>query len=213
MAGFRLTGGGSGCPPTQAPPSDYQNPFRFDDAGKLWITSCFKGFRYFGSARHDVGTTYQLGSDRVLESGASDIISGNGITAGNYIMLTITNDTDCNIGVLLASDIYVDWLTSTNNMVRWVLSERWNGNNHAISAVSSPLISPGTETIRQQASGSANPHNLNLEGYGGLPLTLAPGASAQVGCSLFLQYAIGAPTGSEYVYSAYSAVRAYGYVI
>lgn len=213
MAGFRLTNGTSGCPPTENPPADYKIPFRFDDAGRLWITSCFKGFRYFGAARHDIGTTYQLGINPCPVSGTDDIISGDGVTAGTYTTLTITNDTNCDLGVLLANDIFVDWRTSTANMVRWVLSERWNGANHAISAVASPTLSPGTAALRQALSGSANPHDVGLEASGVPTLTLAPGVSAQVGARLFLQYQVGAPNGDEFVYSAYSAVRAYGYVI
>lgn len=43
MTGFRLDDGSGGCPPTASAPGDYEIPFRFDGAGSLWITSCFKG--------------------------------------------------------------------------------------------------------------------------------------------------------------------------
>lgn len=213
MAGFRQTDGSSGCPPNETPPADYTIPFRFDDAGRLWVTSCFKGFRYFGSARHDISSVEILGSSKVPVNTTGDISSG-GVTAGVYKTLTVTNTTTCNLGILLANDVYADLETGVFNQVRWVISERWNGANHASSAFSTPIFSTVlTGTVRQQMTASANPHDVGFENTGNPSLTLAPGVSATVGCVMFLQYQIGAPNGTEKLHSANSAVRVYGYVI
>lgn len=213
MTGFRLTDGSAGCPPTQTPPADYEIPFRFDAAGRLWITSCFKTFKYFGSARHDIGTPGTLGGAGLPVSSDPDIVSGSGITAGTYTNLTVTNISECDIGLLLGHDVFADLTTNTANLVRWNLSARVNGAHYSLSAASS-VNHDGTPTnIRSQFQSGANPHNNGVESGGANDLILASGASMVIGAKLFLSYVVGAPDGTEVVNSAASAVRVYGYVL
>lgn len=210
MAGFLLTGGGAGCPPTQAPPAGYENPFRFNDAGFLWLNGCFPGLRYFGAARHDIAASGVLGSGSYpVDSG---VLSAP-VTAGTYTNLTVTNDTDCTLGILLGYDMFVDIQARADNLVRWVVAASWNGVVHSQNALSSTRLNGSTALIRTQATSGANPHDLGLESGGVATMTLAPGASGLVGCQLFLQYKLGASTGTESVFESYSAVRAYGYVL
>lgn len=44
-------------------------------------------------------------------------------------------------------------------------------------------------------------------------MTIAAGASATFGARFFVEYIQGTPTGSEYLYSASAAVRAYGFIL
>lgn len=213
MAGFRLTDGSSGCPPTETPPADYEIPFRFDAAGRLWITSCFKGLQYFGAARHDIGTSGILGSASLPQSTDPDIISGSGITAGTYTNVTVTNDTICDLGFLLAHDVFADLTTNSHNLIRWNLSARVNGAHYSLSAASSVYHDGTVANVRSQFQSGANPHNNGIEGGSINDLILAPGASMVIGAKLFLTYVLGAPTGSEVVNSSASAVRIYGYVV
>lgn len=214
MAGFRLTDGSSGCPPTATPPSDYEIPFRFDSGGRLWVTDCFRGFHYFGAARHDITTPYILGSGDVPVSTASDIVSGTSVAAGTYETLSITNTTDCTLGILLSIDMFVDLQADAANLARWVCSARWNGASTTTNACSSVRIDGfGGTLVRTQQGASANPHDAVIEAGGAPSMVIASGASATVGCLLFLQYEVGAPTGGEAVFSSFSAVRAYGYVL
>lgn len=214
MAGFRLNDGSGGCPPTATPPAGYEIPFRFDSAGRLWITSCFKNLRFFGAARQDINTIYTIGQDAVPLSTAPDIISGNGITAGVNSPINITNDTECDMGILLGYDLFVDQSTRIDNMVRWTLSGRFNGANvDTISVSSMQSEDTGGYLLRQQVCSAANPHDPGVEAGGAPTLTLAPGASATIGVRLFVQYVVGSPDGSEVVTSAGAAVRAYGYMV
>jgi hypothetical protein len=212
MAGFRLTDGSSGCPPTETPPASYEIPFRFDSAGRLWVTSCFKGFRYFGAARHDLPIPGTIGGAFVPNS-ASPGASGGGITGGTYENITITNDTECDLGILVGLDVSADLETRADNLVYWTLASRWNGDTHSIASVSTTKIAGSTALVRQLVGASANPHDLGFEDGSAAALTLAPGASATVGAKLFCYYGTGAPTGTETVYSSSSAVRVYGYIL
>lgn len=214
MAGFRLTDGTSGCPPTETPPAGYKNPFRFDDAGRLWISACFKGFRYLGSARHDIGVTTLIDSPTVPQAvGSFPLYNVNGITAGVYNNVTIVNDTKCTMGVLLGCDMIVDSKTYQQNLVSWIVSHRWNGASHSRSVASTPLLLGGTGYFRTSTIGGTGPHDANAEPGGGSSMTIAAGASATFGARFFVEYIQGAPTGSEYLYSASTAVRAYGFIL
>lgn len=228
MAGIRLSDGSSGCPPTETPPSDYDNPFRFDSAGRLWITSCFRGFQYLGAARHDLPTYGILGSEWVLPG--AGLLVGPGIVGGTYATLAITNGTECTMGFMFSMDMTLDLEARADNLAIFSLSTRWNGAHHSLAQTSNVHISGSTALVRQYINGGANPHDLGFElsGGGGVGTTtvntgdnpggtallqLAPGASATVGAKLFLHYGIGAPTMTETVFLAASAVRCYGYMI
>lgn len=213
MAGFRLTDGSSGCPPTQTPPADYTIPFRYDDAGRLWIIDPLQ-FRYFGAARHDISSTSGfIGDSGLLVTNDAGIVAGDSVTQGTYTPIIVTNDTQKNMGILVAHDIVVDMSTRSDNMVQPLLSARWNGAHHSLAACCSSSTDEATHTIRSQYNGSSNPHDLGLESTGIPLLTLAPGASGTVGAKLFIRYVVGSPTGSEVIWSAASAVRAYGYTL
>ena len=211
MAGFRLTDGSSGCPPTETPPASYEIPFRFDSAGRLWITSCFKGFRYFGAARHDLPIPGIIGGTFVLNGPPG--ASGPGISGGLYENITVTNDTECGMGILIGLDVGADIEVRADNLVYWTLASRWNGETHSIASASSTKIAGSTALVRQVINASANPHDIGFEDGPGAALTLAPGESATVGAKLFCYYGVGAPTGTETVYSSNSAVRVYGYIL
>lgn len=220
MTGFRLTDGSAGCPPTEAPPGSYEIPFRFDSAGRLWITSCFKGFRYFGAARHDLPLAGTIGGADVTPG--AGLLVGPGISGGTYVNMTITNDTECDLGILLALDVTADLEVRADNQLIWTLSSRWNGAHHSLCSFSNARIAGSTALVRQVGGASANPHDLGFEatssgtkyasGSGDTPaLTLPAGASAIIGAKLFCHYAIGSATSTETVYSSSSAVRVYGY--
>lgn len=212
MAGFRLTNGTSGCPPIETPPASYVNPFRFDSAGRLWITSCFKGFRYFGAARHDLPLAGTVGSEWILPG--AGLLVGPGIAGGTHENLLITNDTECTLGVLLGLDVTTELAIRADNELVWTLSSRWNGVHHSLCQSSNAQISGSTALVRQYIGASANPHDLGFEAGGtSAALQLAPGASATVGAQLFCHYGVGAATGTETVYACSAAVRAYGYIL
>lgn len=219
MTGFRLTNGTGGCPPTEAPPASYEIPFRFDSGGRLWITSCFKGFRYFGAARHDLPLAGTIGGADV--GVGAGLLVGAGISGGTYANLTLHNDTECDLGILLGLDVSADLEVRADNQLIWTLSSRWNGSHHSLCSFSNTKIAGSTALVRQAGGASANPHDLGFEavtgdkyasGTGDTPsLTLPAGASATVGAKLFCHYAVGSATGTETVYSSTSAVRVYGY--
>lgn len=228
MAAIRLSDGSGGCPPTQTPPAGYDNPFRFDSAGRLWVTSCFRGFQYLGAARHDLPVFGILGGPWV-PAGAS-LLAGGGIVGGTYATIAVTNGTECTMGIMLAMDMTLDLEVRADNLSVWSLSSRWNGAHHSLCQTSNVHISNSTELVRQYLGASANLHDLGFElgltggvgtttvntatNPGGTALLqLAPGASATIGAKLFMHYAIGAATGTETIYKADSAVRAYGYMI
>lgn len=215
MAGFRLTGGGGGCPPTATPPSGYENPFRFDDAGRLWLTDCFQGFQYFGAARHDLTESVAPTTDGAPVSTAPDVVSGSPVTAGSAQTRTITNTTNCTIGILLAHDIIADITAHTDNWLQLAVSERWNGDHHAqasIYTVHDPFGDHGG-FLRTALHGSANPHDVGADAAGGSSLQLTPGQSATVGARLYIAYPVGAYVPGDRINSASAAVRIYGYVL
>lgn len=210
MAGFRLTGGGEGCPPTATPPGDYVNPFRFNSAGRLWLTNCFKGLQYFGAARHDLTGVVPGGAGAPLDSGGLT----TPVTAGVYTTRTITNTTSCTMAILLAHDIIIDGVFHRNGFALITVSERWNGANHAQATVSNQYDPfGGGGFIRQYMHSGANPHDQGGDPAGGSTLQLAPGASATVGARLYIGYALGSPAVGDYIYGANTAVRIYGYVL
>lgn len=213
MAGFRLTDGSSGCPPTQTPPADYTIPFRYDDAGRLWLINPLQ-FRYFGAARHDIGSQSGfIGGSGLAVTTDPGIVSGDSVTQGTYTPITVTNDTEKNMGILLAHDMSIDMSTLNTNMVRVLCSARWNGAHHSLAAANSINTNQAVAFVRSLYNGSSNPHDLTLESTGSAGLVLAPGASATVGCKLFIEYVVGTPSGTEVINSASSAVRAYGYTL
>lgn len=215
MTGFRLDDGSGGCPPTASAPGDYEIPFRFDGAGSLWITSCFKGFRYFGAARYGLLEPVLIGSGSAPTMGAlTEIIDGSAlyVTAGTYTNLNISNQTECDIGIVLGHDTTADMETYGPNLVSWVVGARWGGAHHSLSSYSNPQIQGSTVNLRMVGSASANPHDGTLESTGAAGLLLPSGASGTVGLMNYISYG-GTPTGSEVIHSAASAVRVYGYVL
>lgn len=213
MSGFRLTDGSSGCPPTETPPADYTIPFRFDDAGRLWLKDPLQ-FRYFGAARHDIASQVGfIGGAGLLVTSDPGIIAGDSVTQGTPANLLVTNDTTNNMGVLVSHDLTVDMATKSENMVQIVASARWNGAHHSLATASSINDDTTSHFVRSLYNASSNPHDLGFEGSGTALLTLAPGESATVGCKIFIEYAVGAPTGTEVIYRLASAVRAYGYTL
>lgn len=213
MAGFRLQDGSCGCPPTETPAADFRNAFRFDDAGCLYIDGCFPSFKFLGAARHDITTPTILGvAGSTPVNTADDIVSGDGVTAGTYTSLNITNTSNCDMGYLLGYDLNADLDVSGNSLVKWILSGRWNGANVDVIFCSSVRIT-GAGPVRCLSGNAAAPHDPAIEAGGAASLTLAPGASATIGARLFLQYAEGAPDGVDQVVSSGSSVRVYGYVL
>lgn len=215
MAGFRLTDGSDGCPPTAVPPADYENPFRLDSAGRLWITSCFQGMQYFGAARHGMSIATIGGASVPVFGGLSEVVDGTAmhVTAGTYTDLVINNATQCTMGIMLGHDGGADMEAHGGRSVSFAISSRWNGNLHSISEYSNPKITGSTANIRMIGGTSANPHDTNVEAGGGPGLVIGPGASATVGVRVYVGYLGGSPTGTEYIHTAASAVRVYGYVI
>lgn len=213
MAAFRETDGSGGCPPTADPVAGYEIPFRFDSGGNLWITGCFDSFKFFGIARHDIGSPEILGVPaRTPVNTTSDIISGAGISAGTYTSLNITNTTDCTLGILLGYDLNADLDVKGTSLAKIILSGRWNGAHVDLIACSS--VRTGAAAYCRTISGNAaNMHDPVIEAGGSASMTIAPGATANVGARLFLQYVEGAPDGSDRIVSSGSAVRVYGYVL
>lgn len=214
MAGFLLTGGGGGCPPTATPPSGYKNPFRFDSSGKLWITSCFQGFQYFGAARHDITSAAQPGNSGINLSTTNPIYNGTAITAGKATTRVITNTTQCTMGILLGYDAICDIQIHEDSWVQLALVEYWNGAryNHGV-VTNKHLATGGGEFARATLHTSANPHDTGADAAGGSTLQLAPGASATIAAKFFMSYMVGSTQPGDVLYSASSAVRIYGYVL
>lgn len=198
MAGFRLTGGSGGCPPTATPPSDYKNPFRFDSAGRLWLKDCFQGLRYLGEARHDIATNAIFGSAAVP---VSTNIDGPAITAGTYANTVITNTQDCNMQIWIGMELNADIYVNQSHFAIVTLSARLNGANVSRIAGSSTYLNAGSDGVRSFANGSAGPHPIT---------TLAPGQQATIGCRLYLGYYVGSPDNVDQFNSANSIVRVYG---
>lgn len=214
MAGFRQTDGSDGCPPTETPPASYTIPFRFDSAGRLWITSCFKGVQYFGSARFGLGSSTVIGSATApVISGALAAVDGSGlpVSAGTYTRLNITNSTECSMEFLLGHDTVADMETDGGALVTWHVAAHWNSAHHSLSSYSNPRITGSATNIRMVGGTSANPHDAVFESTGTPGLVLAAGASATIDAKMFIEYS-GTPTGTEYVHSAAAAIRVYGYV-
>jgi hypothetical protein len=207
VAGFRLTNGSSGCPPTETPPSDYEIPFRFDSAGRLWLKSCFQGFEQLGAARHDISSNSIFGT--------ASVPIGGDITAGTYANFNVVNDTACDLGILLAYDLSADLYVSQDSLAQVTLSGRWNGVTHSSIAVSSIYIDSGDTTggIRVIQTAAAAPHDAAIDAGGAASLVVTPGNSATVSCRLSLSYIVGTSDGIDQFNSANSVVRVYGYVI
>lgn len=215
MSGFRLDDASDGCPPTEAPPSSYTNPFRFDSAGRLWITSCFRGFKYFGAARHDLGTVIMGASNAPNNNPWTGLGEGSTmqpITAGTYKKVTIVNDTECTLGLLTGLDATGDMTTLCTSFVRLYIESRFNGTHHSDSGWSNPQVAGLTGYVRQFGNISANPHDGGFEDADGPTLTLAPGETGEVSARLYLNHS-GTPNGVEAINSAGSAIRVYGYIL
>lgn len=211
--GIRLTGNAAGCPPYEQPPSSYQNPFREDSSGRLWINACFSGFRYFGAARHDTKGVGVPGNDLWPVNTSGNFVNGVGVRAGTYKTRTITNNTNCTMGILLGHNIATTIESKLSNMILLALDERWNGKSHSVAAVSTEYQSGNGSIQRQLLNSGANPHDVGADASGGSSLQLAPGESATVGARLYLRYSIGSPAPGERIFNSYSAVRIYGYVL
>lgn len=200
MAGFRLTGGGGGCPPTETPPNTYQNPFRFDDAGRLWLKDCSVGLHYLGEARHDIASNTLFGEASTPVT--SDVVNGAPITAGTYTNAVVTNNTNCTLSVLIGLELSTDLYVRQDQFAVVTLSARLNGANVSRVATSSIYLDTGSDGIRNIGTAAAGPHPVT---------TLAPGQQATFGCRLYLGYYVGAPDGiTDQFNTANSVVRVYG---
>jgi hypothetical protein len=218
MTGFRLTPDVAGCPPTLTPPTDYENPFRVDAAGALWIRKCFKGLRYFGAARHDINEWTTLGGKTAKAgSGGQWTSASGGISAGTYRNITITNQTECPMAFLLGHDTVVELSTRGDNQVIWVIESKWNGEHHDWERCSNNRWYAETamseKLTREIFNTSSCPHDKGFEETGQLSLTLSPGESATVSAKMHAFYLEGAPSGSETILFAASAVRVWGYIV
>lgn len=167
MAGFRLTGGGGGCPPTETPPNTYQNPFRFDDAGRLWLKDCSVGLHYLGEARHDIASNTLFGEASTPVT--SDVVNGAPITAGTYTNAVVTNNTNCTLSVLIGLELSTDLYVRQDQFALVTLSARLNGANVSRVATSSIYLDTGSDGIRNIGTAAAGPHPVT---------TLAPGQQA-----------------------------------
>lgn len=137
--------------------------------------------------------------------------STNFLSKGTIKTRTITNTTQCTLGILLAHDIIADVQNRQDNWVYVRVSELWNGAIHATASVSTQHDLSGTDFVRSLLHGGAAPHDVGAPN-GGSTLQLAPGASATVGCRLKVDYAWGSPVFGDQML-ANSAVRIYGYVL
>lgn len=215
MSGILLTGGTCGCPPTETPPAGYQNHARVDDGGCLWFNSCYSSFKFVGAARHDIGTSVVIGPSpgTAPVSTESDIVSGNGVTSGTFNTITVTNNTECTLGLLLGMDLSTDTSINQSHLMKVVLSSRWNGAPYSSISTSNTYVTGSTAIARQLLQGAANPHDTGIEGGGAANLTLAPGASGVVGAKIFLQYVTGASDGIDQINQSFSSIRVYSYVL
>lgn len=215
MSGFHLTDGTCGCPPTATPPVGYQNHARLDDAGCLWFDSCYKSFRFVGAARHDIGTPVIIGNDpgTAPTSTDDDIVSGAGVTFGTFNTLTVTNTTECTLGLLFGMDLSTDTSINQAHLLKVVMSSRWNGAPHSTISTSNVNVAGSTAIARQILQGAANPHDTSIETGGPPSLVLAPGASGTVGCKIFLEYVVGGYDGIDRINQSGASVRVYSYVV
>ena len=206
MAGFRLTNGTAGCPPTEDPPAGYTIPFRFDSGGRLWINLDPSSFKFVGVARHDIAVNTPFGPT----SGMPD---GGFVTTGVQTNLTVTNTTPNTLGYLLAYDLFADFDVTAASYASIVLFGTWNTVSQSNIAVTSIRMTAQTDFIRVQSSTAANAHDIAIEA--GLPasLTVAPGASATIGAKLYSDFIEGTPNGFDGVHQVGSAVRVYSYVL
>jgi len=213
MAAFRLTNGTGGCPPTANPVGSYSIPFRFDSGGNLWITGCFQGFKYFGEARHDIASPVILGSGSAPVSTATPLEAGPSLTAGAFRNVTVTNTTNCDMGVLIGMDMFVNPLTRSVIRARFQISTYVDGNFYtSVSGYtfyngSLPGYSSAVMTVH------AGMHDTGINAGGAPNFVLGSGASSTISCRFHVGYDIGTPDGVDAIQSAGSAIRVYGYVI
>lgn len=212
MVGIRRTDGAAGCPPTETPESDYQNPFRLDSAGALWLRECFEEFRFFGAALHDIPTGIRwIGSDAVPVDAPGTIRTARGITTGTYRNVTVTNTTQEQMQILLGLDCSADIITNLSKLVTVSVISRWNGNYQSSSGMSPPNISFTNRTVRQVVNISANAHDPGFEDTGSPTIVLNPGESGTVSAKMSITYWDGQPDGRDVLVSANAAVRVYGH--
>lgn len=212
MSGFRLDDTTGGCPPTETPPDDYNNPFRLDSAGRLWITSCFRGFRYFGAARHDTGGVIMGAAAAPNNNPWPGVEAANPVTAGTYKKITIVNETECNLGLLTGIDGTGDMTTLCTSYVQLFIANFFNGEYHSDSSWTNPQLPGLAGYVRQFGNISANPHDGGFENSTAAELTLAPGETGEITARFYLHHA-GTPNGVEAINSASSAIRVYGYIL
>jgi len=212
MSGFRLTDGSDGCPPSETPPSNYVNPFRFDSAGRLWITSCFKGYKFFGAARHDTGAIAMGSAQAPVNNPWPGLPGAAPITSGTYRNVTVINDTECTFGLLYGLDMTTDMTTLCASYVSMHVAAQWNGSHLSSSSYTNPQIPGMSGNLRQFGNISANAHDIGIEGGGAHAVTLAPGASGVISARLYLSHT-GAVVSTDVINSASSAIRVYGFAI
>lgn len=202
---FLLNGGGSGCPPTEAPPAGYDNPFRFNASGDLWLRNSFDSFRFHGAARHDVTSVIALGS--------ADAPTNGNIAAGSFSNVPVTNNLSSDVVVMVAYDLYVDISVRGSSLVSVGLTGYYNGA--ALPRVSTSSVRTGMSTYYARVANgyASNPFNPGIESGGSATMVLAPGASATISAQLDTTFVEGAPTGFDVIYLAACAVRVYSYVV
>lgn len=215
MTAFRLTDGSAGCPPLEIPPRNYVNPFRMDENDSLWVNRCFKDFRYYGAARHDMPNpiTIDLAGGQI--STQDDIeAGGKGIAGGQYRSVAVKNDGRCPLGVVVGHDVGANMTTRGDNMIRWTIATYWNGVYQSQSSASSVWLDgnlAGFALITHNVWSSANPHDIGIEEDGEPNMVVQPGDTGVVSCRMFISYDIGGPDGTETINSGISAARVYGY--
>lgn len=211
MVGIRKTDGSAGCSQTETPTSDYANPFRLDGSGGLWLRQCFEDFRYYGAARHDVDLGNRWIGSEECKPDFTNILSAKGINTGRYSNVTVTNDTQNPMQIMVGIDLLADIISNLQHMVSISLITRWNGAYHSSSGVSLPSRAFTNKQVRQSVTVSASPHDASFEGGGVPSVVLQPGETGTVSAKLSIGYIQGMPDGRDILVSASSAVRVYGH--
>lgn len=219
MTGFLLTPDAPGCPPTETPPSDYENPFREDANGALWVRQCFSDLRYIGAARQDAGGIWPppvIGDSGtpLTPFGQISTDATKGIKVGKYRNVTVYNDTPGILGLLVGLDMVADVIVRADHRVYMAVQSRWNGASHSFTWCSTPQYIGSTKMLRRSLTVSACPHDLRLEDDGEPELILYPGESGVVSAKVHIAYGDDQiPAGTERLIHFASAVRVYAYML
>jgi hypothetical protein len=205
MAGFRLTNGTAGCPPTADPPAGYTIPFRFDSGGRLWITGAFPSFKYEKMVKHTVDTATVFGP-------SYGVPNFGWVTAGTNPPQTITNNTTNTLAYVLAYDLTVDFDVMGTSLAGITLFASWAGTDQTSTVGVTSVRTNYAAICRTSQSATSSPHEDTVDAGGTNILTLAPGASATVSAKLFSGFVEGTPNGYDMIRSASGKVRVYSYI-